>query len=145
MMQGGTLICGDFNSKSTLWGSASTDQRRDCVEESAAEQRLFLVNVGNTSTCVRPQGSSIIDLSWTTADMAGLVHDWRVMTDVDSLSDHEYISITQRGPGPHGDLRGRRCGPFVGVPASAGRRDGSAVALAGVAMGSGMGHHQGGG
>lgn len=39
------LVCGDFNSKSTYWGSRKTDTRGSLVEEWAAECDLRLLNV----------------------------------------------------------------------------------------------------
>jgi len=50
------LICGDFNSKSTHWEGKRTDTRGALVEEWAAECNLRLLNIGDTPTCVRPQG-----------------------------------------------------------------------------------------
>lgn len=44
------LIGGDFNSKSTLWGSNRTDGRGALVEEWAAQNDLRLINVGNEPT-----------------------------------------------------------------------------------------------
>ncbi|XP_029659412.1 uncharacterized protein LOC115233243 [Formica exsecta] len=58
-----TIIAGDFNSKSILWGSRSTDAKGEAVEEWAAECDFRLMNRGNTPTCIRVQGSSIIDLT----------------------------------------------------------------------------------
>ena len=46
------LILGDFNPKSTLWGSTRTDLRRKAVVDWAAELDLQLLNFGNVSTCV---------------------------------------------------------------------------------------------
>lgn len=43
---GSTIICGDFNSKSVLWGSPGTNTRGSLVEEWAAECDLRLVNTG---------------------------------------------------------------------------------------------------
>ncbi|KMQ88867.1 reverse transcriptase [Lasius niger] len=88
------LIGGDFNSKSTLWGSPFTNSRGELLEEWAAELDLRLVNTGNLPTCIRPQGQSIIDLTWSTADINNLIENWRVANEIETLSDHEYILIT---------------------------------------------------
>lgn len=87
------LICGDFNSKSTHWGNGRTDTRGSLVEEWAAECDLRLLNVGGKPTCVRPQGWSIVDLSWATPDLCHSIIGWRVRDDLESPSDHQYIVI----------------------------------------------------
>lgn len=53
---GRTIVCGDFNSKSLLWGCSHTNNRGRILEEWAAERDIRLVNTGNVPTCVRPQG-----------------------------------------------------------------------------------------
>ncbi|XP_029176056.1 uncharacterized protein LOC114944331 [Nylanderia fulva] len=92
-LDGRTLICGDFNSKSTQWGSPRTDRRGEWVGEWAAEHDLRLINVGSVPTCIRPQGWSIIDLTWATGDINGCINEWKVLSSVESLSDHDYIAM----------------------------------------------------
>ena len=45
------LVLGDFNAKSTLWGSPRTNPRGEAVVEWAAELDLRLLNEGSKSTC----------------------------------------------------------------------------------------------
>lgn len=59
------ILGGNFNAKSSLWGSAYTDGRGFLLSSWTAERDLRVLNTGNTPTCVRPQGSSIIDISWS--------------------------------------------------------------------------------
>jgi len=92
-LEGCIIVGGDFNSKSTLWGCARINARRGIIEEWAAECDLRIVNTGSTPTCVKPQGCSVIDLTWSTLDILGNVSDWRVRQDVETLSDHEYITM----------------------------------------------------
>lgn len=87
------IIGGDFNAKSFLWGSQRTDGRGLLLTRWAAERDLRIVNVGNTPTCVRPQGLSIIDITWTSPDLLSFIRDWRVEEEIESLSDHLYISF----------------------------------------------------
>ncbi|XP_054015953.1 uncharacterized protein LOC128896612 [Hylaeus anthracinus] len=103
------LVLGDFNAKSTAWGGPATDARGRAVLEWAASADIRLRNRGSVSTCVRWQGESIVDLSWTTPAAARLVSGWRVAEEVESLSDHLYILINvsaapqyhpARGPAP---------------------------------------------
>lgn len=97
-----TLVGGDFNSKSILWGCKKTDARGTLVEEWAAECDMRLINEGRSPTCVRPQGTSIIDLTWGSADLNGEIRNWRVENDVESLSDHQYI-LMELGEGSQSD------------------------------------------
>ncbi|XP_011858527.1 PREDICTED: uncharacterized protein LOC105556065 [Vollenhovia emeryi] len=60
------LVAGDFNSWHTKWGSRHTNRRGRALDEWAAAHGLVLVNEGRTSTCVRTQGESIVDLTWAT-------------------------------------------------------------------------------
>ncbi|XP_029673046.1 uncharacterized protein LOC115241425 [Formica exsecta] len=85
------IIGGDFNAKASLWNAGSTDGRGLLLTRWAAERDLRILNTGNAPTCVRPQGKSIIDLTWTSPDLLRLVRKWRVREDVESLSDHLYI------------------------------------------------------
>jgi len=87
------LVGGDFNSKSSHWGSRSTDARGALVEEWAAECDLQLINEGDAPTCIRPQGRSIIDLTWGSEDICRKVNNWQVRNDIESLSDHQYITM----------------------------------------------------
>lgn len=59
------LLAGDFNAHSLLWGSGSTSLKGELLGNWAAGLDLRLANLGNAPTCVRWQGSSIIDLTWT--------------------------------------------------------------------------------
>lgn len=92
-INGNTIIYGDFNAHSVMWGSNRTNVRGERVEEWAAGLDLRLLNTGSEPTCVRPQGTSIIDLTWTTSDMLNLVGNWQVLVDTETLSDHKYVVI----------------------------------------------------
>ncbi|XP_072759886.1 uncharacterized protein [Anoplolepis gracilipes] len=88
------VICGDFNAKSPLWGSLYTNYRGSLLEDLAAELDLRILNNGAEPTCVRPQGVSIIDLTWVTPGLLGRVENWRVCSKIESLSDHQYVFFT---------------------------------------------------
>ena len=68
------LIFGDFNVKSTRWGSPQTNPRGEAVVEWALD--LQLLNEGNKNTCVRWQGESIVDLTWASPSAARKVESW---------------------------------------------------------------------
>ncbi|XP_047993927.1 uncharacterized protein LOC125232342 [Leguminivora glycinivorella] len=87
------LVAGDFNAKSTAWGSPATDIRGEVLEEWAISQGLTVLNTGSESTCVRPQGESIVDVTFASNALACRVRHWRVETGVETLSDHRYIQF----------------------------------------------------
>ncbi|XP_011859577.1 PREDICTED: uncharacterized protein LOC105557055 [Vollenhovia emeryi] len=93
------LVAGDFNAKSALWGSRRPDAKGGDVVEWASRLGLHLLNTGTTSTCVRPQGESIIDLTWSSPAASGWVTSWRVAEELELLSDHLPIEVElQRAP-----------------------------------------------
>lgn len=59
---------------------------------------LVCLNDGRASTCIRPNGESIVDLTWASPLAADRVGNWKVLTNVESLSDHAYIEMTFRKP-----------------------------------------------
>ncbi|XP_045772161.1 uncharacterized protein LOC123872074 [Maniola jurtina] len=85
------IILGDFNAHSRVWGDKRDDRRGDIIQEWAAELDLRLLNQGSTSTCVRWQGESIVDLTWATPPASRMVSGWRVAEEVVTLSDHRHI------------------------------------------------------
>lgn len=92
-LNGKILVCGDFNAKAVLWGATTTDWRGELITEWTAENDLRLVNVGNTPTCVRPQGTSIVDLTWASPGLTEYVEEWQVLENVETMSDHLYVSM----------------------------------------------------
>lgn len=93
-------MAGDFNAWSQAWDSRQTNVKGRALEEWAAALDLQLLNRGRTSTCVRAQGESIVDLSWAIPAAACLVREWKVLTDLEQLSDHRYISMKIGSPVP---------------------------------------------
>lgn len=92
-------FCGDFNARSQFWGDIVCNRKREVLEEWAAEMDFRLCNVGNTFTCVRPQGSSIPDTTWCSFSCLNRISHWSVLLGMESLSDHAYIFFKLRfGP-----------------------------------------------
>lgn len=92
-IKSGIVLCGDFNAKSPMWSSKIEDKRGRELIELANMLDLRLVNVGSAATCVRTQGSSIVDITWSSADMISKISKWKVEEDEISLSDHRYITF----------------------------------------------------
>jgi len=80
-MTGACIISGDFNAKSLSWGSPRTDWRGSVLERWAAglDLRIMNMNIVNEPTCVRTNGSSIIDLTWSSASICRLFSNWCVL------------------------------------------------------------------
>ncbi|XP_049885128.1 uncharacterized protein LOC126380050 [Pectinophora gossypiella] len=91
--QSKVIVLGDFNAHSTAWGSPETDDRGEAVEEWAALCGLVLLNCGSTDTWVRRQSGSIVDLTFASPALASRVSNWRVLDDVETLSDHRYVTF----------------------------------------------------
>ncbi|KMQ92970.1 reverse transcriptase [Lasius niger] len=85
------IVAGDFNAKASLWGANITNGRELQVTKWAAEQDLRIVNTGIIPTCVHPQGSLIIDLTWSSPDLLPLISNWHVKEELETLSDHVCI------------------------------------------------------
>lgn len=96
------VVMGDFNAKSTAWGSPATDARGDVLLEWAAAVGLGICNRGSANTCVRQTGGSIVDLTLATPAVEARVRDWRVMQEVETLSDHLYIRFEISTSSSHG-------------------------------------------
>lgn len=88
------LLGGDFNALSVHWGATRNNNRGNLLIRSMTSLDLRLVNIGNTPTCIRPLGSSIIDLTWASSNLIGSIGNWRVRDDLESLSDHQYVSFS---------------------------------------------------
>lgn len=79
------ILAGDFNAHSVLWGSRLNSVKGDLLREWIACRDLRLMNYGNIPTCVRPQGSSCVDLTWISADLVGRTLDWMVLEDRETI------------------------------------------------------------
>jgi len=71
------FLAGDFNAHSALWGSRRGNRRGGIVKDWTAQLGLVLLNRGLVSTCVRPQGESIVDLTWATPRPSLGAEGWR--------------------------------------------------------------------
>lgn len=87
------VLCGDFNAHSMAWGSKYESCKGNRLVRWTEINNLVLINEGDSPTCVRPQGTSIIDLTWSTPVLANKIKEWKVEEDMLSLSDHSYITF----------------------------------------------------
>ncbi|XP_046974741.1 uncharacterized protein LOC124541012, partial [Vanessa cardui] len=77
------IVAGDFNAKSTAWGSPATDARGEVLEEWAVSSGLTAINRGSESTCLRQQGPrwSLGRLDRQLAKEAAIVEAWCAGSD----------------------------------------------------------------
>lgn len=107
------LIAGDFNAKAALWGSDRPNRKGEILEDWAGALDLVCLNVGNQSTCVRAQGESIVDVTWASRSVARRTSRWQVRADMETLSDHMYITMDVE---LRGNLRNRDSGRIDARP-----------------------------
>lgn len=53
----------------------------------------MVLNDGKQETCVRAQGSSMVDVTISTEKVAREIREWVVESEAETLSDHKYISF----------------------------------------------------
>lgn len=90
---GKIIVASDFNVNLISWGSNRDTLKGHALAEAVASMDLRLANRGNTYTCVRPQGSSVVDLTWISPSLLSLLDNWIVLDNSysESFSDHRYI------------------------------------------------------
>ena len=87
------LIAGDFNAASPIWGSSRANSRGKILEEWIAKLNLTVHNDGIKPTFQRGEQASHLDLTLTNERMKNRITSWMVLSDLESLSDHNYISF----------------------------------------------------
>lgn len=85
-----TVICGDFNAKSKLWGSPYVDKNGKLIESFLDETDMVVLNTGQ-NTHIHYRGESAIDLTFASPRLAAGA-DWEVL-DKTFGSDHYGINI----------------------------------------------------
>ncbi|XP_043498461.1 uncharacterized protein LOC122521786 [Polistes fuscatus] len=85
------LVAGDFNARFPRWDpEGRSNLKGELLCMWANRLNLSLGNQVGHPTCVRPQGSSVVDLTWGSPAASVRLSDWRV-DEAESLSDHLYI------------------------------------------------------
>jgi len=92
-LPGPVLVMGDFNAKSASWGCPFGNRRGETLLDWAGSLGLTLLNEGTIATCVRPQGESIVDLTWASPAALHMVVGWKVAAELETLSDYRYIEL----------------------------------------------------
>lgn len=91
-IRGPLIVAGDFNAKSPQWGAALWDNRGHDLSDWASSAGLVVANEGSEPTFLRTTGQgSVVDVTMYSENVR--LEDWRVLVDVETLSDHRYISF----------------------------------------------------
>ncbi|KAG7294991.1 hypothetical protein JYU34_022602 [Plutella xylostella] len=85
------IVAGDLNGKSEAWGSPVRNERAEPMEDWLVQVGLSVLNRGSEWTCVRHNGGSIVDVTFASPALESRVQGWRVIVNVETLSDHRYI------------------------------------------------------
>lgn len=85
-----TIVAGDFNSKSPMWGSSYSDRRGRYLAEALTELGILPTAVDPTPTFVRGASRSVIDFLAATRDIRTAVVEREVITAYNA-SDHRYL------------------------------------------------------
>src|ERR1700710_921125 len=85
------IIAGDFNAWAEEWGSRTTNARGEALLETFAGLDIVLANNGDTSTFRSSNGSSIVDLTFTSPALARGMR-WDVSEEY-THSDHQAILL----------------------------------------------------
>ena len=83
-------VCGDFNARSTLWGSPKVDTRGKSIENILQKSNLVVLNTG-APTRIYKNGCSHIDLAFSSPRYANTAN-WEVFNSTCG-SDHNLIKI----------------------------------------------------
>lgn len=85
------IIAGYFNSRHVDWDTVN-NWKGNMLNKWMHEKRMYLLNNSGVPTCIRPQGSSTVDLTLAKGGAMEGITDWAVVT-IESLSDH-HVPIT---------------------------------------------------
>lgn len=90
------VVASDFNAHSAEWGSTSDDARGTLLSGFASTLGLLVCNVGTVPTFSRVNAASVIDVTFarSLSSMRTMVDNWKVLTELDSASDHLYVEYT---------------------------------------------------
>ena len=85
-----SILCGDFNARSPLWGSSNKDARSRILESILEDSDKVVLNTG-APTRIYTGGESHIDLAFASPSLAS-VTEWEVL-DTTCGSDHNLIQM----------------------------------------------------
>lgn len=93
------VVTGDFNAKSSCWGSPINDRRGDMLAEMMAGLGVSALNKGNMPTFVRDNSKTFIDVTFASQSMVGRVIEWQTLEN-EPLSHHKHIHFVVKDKTP---------------------------------------------
>lgn len=87
------IICGDFNSNNSLWGSTITNARGEAIHDFIDNNFCSLINDGSVTKGGKNTSSSSIDLTLCEISTSDRISNWKVL-DENLGSDHFIINWT---------------------------------------------------
>ena len=84
-------ICGDFNSKNTIWGSNITDSNGKIIQELMDENNLYILNDGTGTHITHNGNQTPLDLTFISSNLANIAN-WNLYNDTLG-SDHFPVKI----------------------------------------------------
>ena len=88
----GIIVGTDANSHHTIWGSTDINERGEQLLDYLLGKNLHICNTGSTPTFQNSIRDEVLDLTLTNSASLDLISEWHV-SDVESFSDHNYISF----------------------------------------------------
>ncbi|KAK9686214.1 Endonuclease-reverse transcriptase [Popillia japonica] len=98
LQDGETVVLGDINAKSPMWGAPIVDNKGTYWTEWISTKNLIVHNTGDKPTFVRGDTKSHIDVTMSTNSIAKHISNWEVL-EKESLTEHKYIYFEIGGPG----------------------------------------------
>ena len=86
------VVGGDLNAHSAMWGCLRDDARGHLLVDFVVSLDLMSCNIGSSPTYVRYNAQSIVDVTFTRLEPGAEIRNWRVRSDLNSESDHRYIT-----------------------------------------------------
>jgi len=90
LIQGRTILAGDFNARSPLWDPWVEGRHNAGVTEGLIEGHALIVNNDDQPTRCGRKSRSVIDLTLSTPGV-GILRTWEVDEDLATPSDHAVI------------------------------------------------------
>lgn len=96
LQDGGIILCGDLNGRSTTWGDVKTNTKGKQIEELLQDCDLT-AQVSNRPTFeVLRNGvlcRSVVDITASSQHLTSIIKDWKIDDNLDANSDHLPISF----------------------------------------------------
>lgn len=71
-------VMGDINARSATWGDKRTNIKGRILENVMETMGMVTVNRGKDATCIRENGSSIVDVTWASPTAKRLITKWKI-------------------------------------------------------------------